>query len=230
MPNYIRPRWPGATIFFTVCLAERPAALLTEHIEALRLAVAQTRAERPFGIDAMVVLPDHLHAIWTLPPGDMDFSTRWGAIKSRFTRQLRDSCRVGFHPTLAKAAGRPVGWNPTLPRSASKRAKGDSGIWQRRFWEHHIRSEAEFAALMRYCWWNPVKHGLAETPEGWPWSSVHRERRSGRLQEVERMSKAPGPVGWDFIPPAPGGSRDARWGETPPYAPPQALTRPSSTH
>lgn len=93
MSDYIRPRWPGASIFFTVCLAERAALALTDHIDALRLAVAQTRAERPFGIDAMVVLPDHLHAIWTLPPGDADYSTRWGAIKARFSMAIR---RAGF--------------------------------------------------------------------------------------------------------------------------------------
>jgi putative transposase len=170
-------------VFFTVCLADRNATALTDHIDDLRQAVAQTRAERPFVIDAFVVLPDHLHAIWTLPEGDADYSVRWGAIKARFTRSLRDGCRVGFQPTLARAAGRPVGWNPTLPRSASKRAKGDAGIWQRRFWDHHVRNDAEYAALLRYCWWNPVKHGLVAHPEAWPWSSVHRERRCGLLAE-----------------------------------------------
>ena len=183
MPRYLRPRQPGATIFFTVCLAERGSSALTDHIDDLRLAVAQARADRPFAIDAFVVLPDHLHAIWTLPEGDTDYSVRWGAIKARFTRNLRDTCRVGFNPTLARAAGRPVGWNPTLPRSASKRAKGDAGIWQRRFWEHHVRNEAEFAELLRYCWWNPVKHGLSDSPEAWPYSSVHQELRSERLRE-----------------------------------------------
>lgn len=188
MPRYIRPRQPGATIFFTVCLADRGASLLTDHIDALRRAVAQTQAERPFGIDAFVVLPNHLHAIWTLPLGDTGYSVRWGAIKARFTRHLRDGCRVGFHPTLAKAAGLSVGWNPTLPRSASRRTKGEAGVWQRRFWDHHIRTDAEFAALMRYCWWNPVKHGLSEAPEDWPWSSVHRERQRGCLVEGGRRT------------------------------------------
>jgi putative transposase len=173
MPNYRRPRVPGATVFFTVALAERGSDLLVREVARLREAVAATRAERPFGIAAWVVLPDHLHAVWVLPEGDHDFSTRWGAIKSRFTRSLR---RVGFHPTDPMSA---VGWNPTL-RSRSKIEKGDAGLWQRRFWEHHIRDEAGFAACVAYCHGNPVKHGLVDRPEDWPWSSVHREmRRSG---------------------------------------------------
>lgn len=177
MSDYLRPRRPGAAIFFTVALADRRSDLLACEIDTLRAAVRATRAERPFGIEAWVVLPDHLHCIWRMPEGDADYSVRWGAIKARFTRGLRDGCRVGFHPTNAKAAGMPVGWNPTLPRSASKWRKGDAGIWQRRFWEHHIRDEADFAAHLRYCWMNPVKHGLAARPEDWPYSSVHRDAR-----------------------------------------------------
>lgn len=152
MSQYLRPRIPGATVFFTVCLADRQATVLTDHIEDLRLAVAQTRRERPFVIDAFVVLPDHLHAIWTLPEGDADYSVRWGAIKARFTRA-----------------------------SARKQDKGDCGIWQRRFWDHPVGSDREYAALLHHCWWDPVRHGHTTHPEGWPWSSVHRERRCGML-------------------------------------------------
>jgi len=186
MSRYLRPRRPGATIFFTVCLADRGATLLTDCVDDLRLCVAQTRAERPFRIDAFVVLPDHLHAIWTLPEGDCDYAVRWGAIKARFTRRIRDGCRLDFDPALARTAGRPVGWNPTLPRSASKRAKGDAGIWQRRFWEHHVRSQADYTALLRGCWWDPVAHGLTDHPQGWPWSSVHRDRRFGAQRPEDR--------------------------------------------
>lgn len=157
MPCYIRPRLPGATVFFTVALADRASGLLTADIARLREAVRRTRAERPFAIEAFVVLPDHLHCIWTLPEGDADYSVRWGAIKARFSRGV-------------KAAG----WNPAL-RSASKVAKGEAGVWQRRFWEHHIRDEADLAAHLRYCWFNPVKHGLVAQPKDWPYSSVHRE-------------------------------------------------------
>lgn len=116
-----------------------------------------TRAERPFGIVAWVVLPDHLHCIWQLPQGDTDYATRWGAIKARFSQGL--------------APG---------PLRRSHVARREKGIWQRRFWEHHIRDQADFNAHVRYCWMNPVKHGLVERPEDWRWSSVHRDIRAGR--------------------------------------------------
>lgn len=180
MPRYRRPHIPGATIFFTAALARRGSTLLLDEIHHLRAAVQATLQERPFHIDAWVVLPDHLHCIWTLPDGDRDFSTRWGAIKSRFTRSLRDTCRVGFHPTLAKKNGYEVGWNPTLRRSESKVMKGDAGIWQRRFYEHHIRNQNDFNTHLRYCWTNPVKHGFTETPTAWPHSSIHRDIQMGR--------------------------------------------------
>lgn len=170
MSRYIRPSIPGATLFFTVALADRTSDTLVREVGALRNAVRQTRAERPFRIDAWVVLPDHLHCVWTLPEGDADFWTRWGAIKARFTRSLRN---VAFHPDDPAAV---VGWNPTL-RSASKVAKGDAGLWQRRFWERHLRDEADFAAHVRYCWINPVKHGLVADPADWPYSSYHRDGR-----------------------------------------------------
>jgi putative transposase len=126
-------------------------------------------------VEAWVVLPDHLHAVWTLPVGDVDYGVRWGAIKARFTRSLR---RVGFHPTDPGSA---VGWNPTL-RSGSKVAKGDAGLWQRRFWEHHIRDDADFANHVRYCWGNPVKHGYVERAVDWPYSSIHRDIKAGRVE------------------------------------------------
>jgi putative transposase len=159
MPNYIRPKSPGATVFFTVALADRGSDLLTRHVDALREAVASVRSEQPFVIDAWVVLPDHLHAVWTLPEADRDFSTRWKDIKARFTKS------IGL-------VGR---------RSASKLAKGEAGLWQRRFWDHHIRDEADFAAHVRYCWGNPVKHGYVERAVDWPFSSIHRDIRLGRV-------------------------------------------------
>lgn len=184
MPNYLRPRVRGASIFFTIALAERGSRLLLEEIDALRTAVRETRAQRPFAIDAWVVLPDHLHCVWTLPAGDDAYAVRWGAIKARFTRAVRDSGKVGFHPTFAPDGSRSVvGWNPTL-RSASKLRKGDAGVWQRRFWEHHLRDAADFEAHVRYCWVNPVKHGLVEVPEAWPFSSVHRDARAERYSPV----------------------------------------------
>jgi putative transposase len=129
-------------------------------VAALRRAVAVTKAERPFGIEAWVVLPDHLRCVWQMPVGDGDFSTRWKKIKTRFTKA------VGL----------------TGPRSLSKVSKGEAGLRQRRFWEHHIRDDADHLAHLRYCWWNPVKHGFVERPVDWELSSVHREVRCGRIE------------------------------------------------
>ena len=152
MSNYLRPRIPGASVFFTVALADRSQDALVAKIGTLRDAVRATMDERPFRIDAWVVLPDHLHAVWTLPEGDADYATRWRLIKARFSRQL-----------------------PMGPRRLSHQARQERGIWQRRFWEHHIRNQEEFAAHIRYCWINPVMHGLVERAEDWPYSSVHRD-------------------------------------------------------
>lgn len=177
MSRYIRPTVAGASVFFTVNLARRGSTLLTDEIERLRAAVRQTRTERPFHIDAWVVLPDHLHAVWTLPAGDSDFSTRWGAIKARFTQSVR---RAGFTPPSSLPivqTGRYAGVNPGL-----RHKKGEIAIWQRRFWEHHIRNEEDYRAHVRYCHVNPVKHGFVERPEEWLFSSVHRDMRAGRYE------------------------------------------------
>lgn len=150
MPNHIRPNATGQSIFFTVALARRGDDLLLLEIERLRQAVRITRAERPFEIQAWVVLPDHLHAIWTLPPGDGDYATRWRLIKSRFSSGL--------------AKG---------PLHASHVARQEHGIWQRRFWEHHMRNSEDHAAHMRFCRTDPVKHGLVDHPSEWPYSSFN---------------------------------------------------------
>ena len=160
MPNYIRPRVGGACIFFTVTLAARGSDLLVRKIDWLRDAVRTTRAERPFRIDAWVVLPDHLHCVWTLPEGDADFSTRWKDIKTCFTKS------VGL-------VGR---------RSRSKVEKGEQGLWQRRFWEHHIRDDQDYAMHVRYCWTNPVRHGFVSRAVDWPYSSIHRDIAHGKVE------------------------------------------------
>nr|WP_323766588.1 transposase [Antarctobacter sp.] len=160
---------------------------MLDEIEILREAVQVTRARRPFAIDAWVVLPDHMHAVWTLPEGDANYSDRWGAIKARFSKRVRlkEGGAVGCKPTLP--VGRRVGLQPTdaerlrAGRTPSKVAKQDAGIWQRRFWEHHIRDEADYAAHVRYCWGNPVKHGFVERAADWPYSSFHRDVRMGRV-------------------------------------------------
>lgn len=157
MPRYIRAFVPGGTFFFTVALLERRRRLLTSHIEALREAFASVRAERPFVIDAMVVLPDHLHCIWTLPPDDADFSSRWHAIKARFLRSIPKGERL----------------------SPRRTAKGERGIWQRRFWEHAIRDETDFERHADYIHYNPVKHGHARRAADWPYSSFARYVQRG---------------------------------------------------
>jgi len=154
MPNYRRARIPGATYFFTVATAQRRSLLTTaEAVAALRQSVVEVRRQLPFSIDAWVVLPDHMHAIWTLPAGDFDFSTRWGRIKAGFTRYC------------GKAHTSAPGHN--------------AGLWQPRFWEHLIRDEADFAAHMDYTHYNPVKHGYVGRVIDWPYSSFHRCVRQG---------------------------------------------------
>ena len=159
MPNYHRVRVPGGTYFFTVNLLERKSRLLVEQIETLRTAVKQARAARPFHIDAWVVLPDHMHSIWTLPEGDADYSARWKAIK------------IAFAKTMPR----------TERRSAVRERKGERGIWQRRFWEHTIRDERDYAAHVDYVHINPVKHGLVSAARAWPYSSFHRFVEKGLL-------------------------------------------------
>jgi putative transposase len=179
MSRYIRPKVPGAVVFFTVNLVDRGADTLVRHVNVLRQAVAVTHAKRPFGIDAWVVLPNHMHCVWTLPEGDADFSGRWREIKGQFSMALRRSgrapTRVPENPYGAVGGrvrrgvvddGR-VGARPDL--------RDEAPIWQKRFWEHHIRDDEDFAAHVRYCWINPVKHGLVGHPRAWPYSSWHRD-------------------------------------------------------
>ncbi len=167
MPTYIRAKAPGGTYFFTVNLARRGGAVLVDRVEDLRVAVRMAKRDRPFEIDAWVVLPDHMHCVWTLPPGDADFSVRIGAIKARFSMMCR---RAGFTPP-PPIGTKNGGVNPALRR------KGEIGLWQPRFWEHQIRDERDYWNHVRYCWMNPVKHGLVARPEDWAFSSVHWDPR-----------------------------------------------------
>jgi putative transposase len=157
MPNYRRAFVPDGCWFFTVDLLERRQTLLVDHIATLREAVAKTRQSWPWTIDAFVVLPDHLHAVWTLPPGDADFSTRWRLIKSHFAKALPKRERL----------------------SAVRPARNERGIWQRRFWEHLIRDEADYTRHIEYCYINPLKHHLVTRVRDWPHSSFHRDVRAG---------------------------------------------------
>lgn len=160
MTNYRRLRVPGGTYFFTLCLEDRGSTTLVDHIDHLRFAYAKTVAELPVTCEAMVVLPDHLHAVWTLPEGDANFSERWRRIKARFSHGIR--------------AG--------LPPNPSKVMKRERGVWQRRFWEHAVRNEENLHAAIHYCWQNPIKHGLVSDPSAWPFSSFqHKRCRDGQI-------------------------------------------------
>ncbi len=157
MPDYRRNRVPDGTYFFTVNLWDRDAHLLVDHIDLLRVTVRRVRDLRPFHIDAWVVLPDHLHALWTLPDGDANYRDRWQAIKMGFSK----------------------GIDTSEARSRSRALRGERGIWQRRYWEHTIRDDRDFAAHMDYVHFNPVKHGLVAAVADWPYSSFHRSTALG---------------------------------------------------
>jgi putative transposase len=157
---YRRNFIPGGTFFFTVTLVDRNSSALVDHVAALRDAFQTTRRERPFTIDAIVVLPDHLHTVLTLPPADADFSGRWRRIKGYFSSAL-------IH------AGVDVARAPN----------GDLALRQRRFWEHTIRDEGDFERHVDYIHFNPLKHGLVERVRDWQHSSFHRFVKGGLLPE-----------------------------------------------
>lgn len=154
MSHYTRARFKGGTYFFTLVAFKRRNILTTDPARiALRQAIEHIRKRRLFEIRAFVLLPDHLHAIWTLPRGDDDYSTRWMRIKEEFTRRwLSDG-------------------GSELRVSSAARNKRLRGVWQQRFWEHTICDERDFAAHMDYIHFNPVKHGYVKCPHEWPYSS-----------------------------------------------------------
>lgn len=162
MSRYRRATAAGSSYFFTVVAYRRQPILCDEGIRnALRAAIETVRVTRPFVIDAWVLLPDHLHCVWTLPAGDADFSTRWMIIK----RAVSLACREDY---------RRADWV-----SASKLKHRESTIWQRRFWEHQIRNENDFARHVDYIHFNPVKHGHAQRVADWPYSTFHRYVHDG---------------------------------------------------
>ncbi|MGY6216916.1 REP-associated tyrosine transposase [Methylolobus aquaticus] len=158
MPNYRRAFIPGGTWFFTVNLLERHRnGLLVREIDLPRETVRRVRTRYPFRINAWVVLPDHLHCVWTLPSDDADFSTRWRLIKSGFSRALPKTERL----------------------SGVRKVAGGRGIWQWHFWEHLIRDEADFQRHVDYVHVNPLKHGLVKRVSDWPYSTFHHYVRQG---------------------------------------------------
>src|ERR1700682_1938968 len=159
MPQYRRAKIEGGIFFFTVVLADRDSHLLVEEIARLRQSYRSVQQRRPFETIAICVLRDHLHALWALPAGDTDFSTRWSLIKSGFSRGL-DTARS---------------------RSASQAVKREKGIWQRRYWEHVICADADLERHADYIHFNPVKHGYVARVSDWPHSSFHRYVQHGLL-------------------------------------------------
>lgn len=152
MPEYRRNFVKGGSYFFTVALADRSQRLLLNHIDTLRKAFRDAKAVYPFDLDAIVVLPEHLHCIWTLPVDDAGYPDRWRRIKTAFSRSLPD-CNS---------------------RSSSKILKGERGIWQRRYWEHTLRDEDDWRRHMDYIHYNPVKHQHVARVADWPYSTFHR--------------------------------------------------------
>src|SRR6266849_5176527 len=158
MPRYVRSKLKGSVFFFTVILADRSRRLLVDEIDQLPLVYRTVQQRRPFETIAICVLPDHIHTLWALPEGDADFSTRWSLIKGGFSR--------GLDPRS---------------RSASKIAKREKGIWQRRYWEHAIRDDADLERHVDYVHFNPVKHGYINRVCDWPYSSFSRYVERGVL-------------------------------------------------
>jgi len=157
MVRYRRNLVPGGTYFFTVTLTDRRSTVLVDHVDVLREAFRIARRELPFAIDAIVVLPEHLHMMMTLPQADIDYSGRWRRIKSLFARS------VSRHMPL------------------QRNSRGEFALWQRRFWEHTIRDDGDFERHADYIHFNPIKHGLVTRVSDWPYSSFHRYVELGIL-------------------------------------------------
>ncbi|MCC7293977.1 MAG: transposase [Phycisphaerales bacterium] len=164
MPHYLRRRVDGASYFFTV-VTYRRRRLFDKDIarRCLREAFLYVQREWPFEQFAVVLLPDHLHAIWTMPPEDSDFSIRWANIKRTFSKRW-----------IAEGGG-------DLVVSGNAARHRQRGVWQPRFWEHMIRSEQELYAYRDYVHLNPVRHGYVNDPLDWRWSSVHQHLKRGWL-------------------------------------------------
>ncbi len=165
MNDYRHNRVAGGTFFFTVRLLERGSTLLTDHFSAFGEAMRQARIRRPFHVDAWVVLPDHAHAIWTLPPGDHDCASRWRAVKIAFSKASRKSS-----------------------------AAAEQTIWEPHYQQHRVASDAEYGGLIDYVHLNPLRHGLCARPADWQWSSLHRFVAAGMASPDARRTAASAPA------------------------------------
>jgi len=156
MPEYRRPWTLGGTFFFTVNLWQREGnTLLVDHIDLLRDSVRAVKNNHPFTIHGWVVLPEHMHCLFSLAENEADFALRWRLIKGEFSQRLPHTPNHEF-------------------RSASRQKRGERGIWQRRYFEHRIRNQNDFNAHMDYIHINPLKHGLVSRVQDWPFSTFHR--------------------------------------------------------
>ncbi len=165
MPQYRRSYVPGGVFFLTLVTYRRiPLFSDVKNISLLRKAIAKMRTEKPFDITAAVVLPDHLHFIWTLPPDDSNYSQRVSRLKVLFTRSLRGKRTL------------------SVDVSPSRRKHRESDVWQRRFWEHTIFDEHDLRRHFDYLHYNPVKHGLVSCPHLWEYSSFHKWVERGRYR------------------------------------------------
>ncbi len=161
--RYRRSYQPGGCYFFTVVTHQRQPILTIDHnIDRLRAAFQREQEKCPFNIDAIVILPDHLHTVWTLPEGDCNYSGRWNQIKRYFS--------------IGSIGTRPL-------NSRSRYQKREKAVWQRRFWEHAIRDEQDWRKHIDYIHFNPVKHGYVQCARAWPYSSFGRCVRRGWYSE-----------------------------------------------
>jgi len=162
MPCYVRVGNPCGSYFFTVITyGRRQLFSLKENINSLINGIKQIQYQYPFSLEALVLLPDHLHALWTLPEGDVDYGKRWGLIKARFSKEIQ------------KGLPQEEVINP------SRIKRRETTVWQRRFWEHAIRDEEDFQKHLDYIHYNPMKHGLVQRVKDWPYSTFHRFVKQG---------------------------------------------------
>ena len=162
MSHYRRANRDGGTYFFTLVSYRRQTILCNPPIRtALRNAIKTTQSKHPFTIDAWVLLPDHLHCIWTLPENDSDYAKRWRIIKQKVSR----ACSQEY---------KNENWI-----TESKKKHRESTIWQRRYWEHQIRDQEDYNHHIDYIHYNPVKHQLCTSPVHWPYSTLHRYIQKG---------------------------------------------------
>ncbi len=165
MPNYRRRRIEGGQYFLTLATHQRRRILCNSLARSLlRKAIAAEQARRPFRLDAVVLLPDHVHMLLTLPYGDVDYSTRVAQIKKRFTHEWLLAGGSEGYPT------------------ASRQRQRIRGVWEKRFWEHTIADRRDFVRHLDYIHVNPVKHGLVQWPKDWPWSTFRQYVRKGTYE------------------------------------------------